>query len=99
MLDVREDVRVNQNNLIYKGYRLTAKVVRGPLEPLAEAPSGPVFSATVLVVPASAVQDPGHEYPVPCFDGGGYVYSPREAVHAAVCHGQHIVDGLMGVQS
>ncbi|WP_144637426.1 hypothetical protein [Bordetella genomosp. 13] len=90
---------MNQNNLIYKGYRLTAKVVRGPLAAQADVPSGPIFTATVMVVPASAVQDPGHEYPVPCFDSGGFVYSPREAVHAAVCHGQHIVDGLMGVQS
>lgn len=98
MLGLREDVRVNQNNVIYKGYRLTAKVARGPQAAPADTPSGPVFTATVLVVPASAIQDPGHEYPVPCFMEGGFVYSPREAVHAAVSHGQHIVDGLMGVQ-
>jgi len=90
---------VHQNNLIYKGYRLTAKVVRGGAAMPADKPSGPVFTATVLVVSASAVQDPGHEYPVPYFESGGFVYSPREAVHTAVCHGQHIVDGLMGVQS
>lgn len=98
MLGFREGHRVNQNNLVYKGYRLTAKVARGASAD-AEASSGPVFTATVLVVPANAVQDPGHEYPVPCFVEGGFVYSPREAVHAAVSHGQHIVDGLMGVQS
>jgi len=90
---------VHQNNVIYKGYRLTAKVARGPVSEQREAASGPVFTATVLVVPANAVQDPGHEYPVPCFEEGGFVYSPREAVHEAVSHGQHIVDGLMGVQS
>lgn len=88
-----------QNNTVYKGYRLTAKVLRGDPESAIESPSGPVFTATVFIVPASAVQDPGHEYPVPCFEMGGFVYSPREAVHAAVSHGQAIVDGLMGVQT
>lgn len=87
---------MNPNNFVYKGYRLTAKVLRGGAS---QEASGPTFTATVLVVPANAVQDPGHEYPVPCFEEGGFVYSPREAVHAAVSHGQEIVDGLMGVQT
>ena len=89
-----------QNNFVYKGYRLTAKVLRGASPAADEASaSGPVFTATVQVVAANSVQDPGHEYPVPCFEQGSFVYSPREAVQAAVSHGQSIVDGLMGVQS
>jgi len=30
----------------------------------------------------------------PRFAEGGFVYSPREAVHAAILHGREIVDGL-----
>ncbi|AHV93086.1 hypothetical protein D554_0109 [Bordetella holmesii 30539] len=32
---------------------------------------------------------------MPCFAEGASVYSPREAVHAAVTHGREIVDGLI----
>ena len=88
-----------QNNFVYKGYRLTAKVLRGSSEDAAANANSPVFTATVQIVAANSVQDPGHEYPVPCFEQGGVVYSPREAVQAAVSHGQSIVDGLMGVQT
>jgi len=90
---------VHQNNLIYKGYRLTAKVSRGgdAIEPQA-LPSGPVFTASVMVVQAGASHD-GDEYPVPQFAGGGFVYSPREAVHAAILHGREIVDGLTNTPS
>jgi len=87
---------VHQNNFVYKGYRLTAKVVRAAVSEGASAPSGPVFAATVWVAPVNGVQDPGHEYPVPYFADGGVVYSPREAVHAAVSHGREIVDSLTG---
>ena len=90
---------VIQNNFVYKGYRLTAKVLRGASEEVVAAnASSPIFTATVQIVAANSVQDPGHEYRVPCFEQGGVVYSPREAVQAAVSHGQAIVDGLMGVQ-
>ncbi|HEY0294895.1 MAG TPA: hypothetical protein VGC69_06120 [Bordetella sp.] len=88
-----------QNNFVYKGYRLTAKVLRGTPEEAPPNSSGPIFTATVQIVAANSVQDPGHEYPVPCFEQGNFVYSPREAVQAAVSHGQSIVDGLMGVQT
>ena len=90
---------VIQNNFVYKGYRLTAKVLRSAAEALPMGVSGPTFTATVLIVAANSVQDPGHEYAVPCFEQGKFVYSPREAVQAAVSHGQAIVDGLMGVQT
>ncbi|KXJ62593.1 hypothetical protein N5C72_04650 [Achromobacter mucicolens] len=91
---------MHQNNLIYKGYRLTAKVSRGggAIEPPPEA-SGPVFTASVMVVQAGAILEGGDEYPVPQFAGGGFVYSPREAVHAAIVHGREIVDGLTNTPS
>ncbi|CAO3955957.1 hypothetical protein [Achromobacter mucicolens] len=90
---------MHQNNLIYKGYRLTAKVSRGggAIEPPPEA--SPVFTASVMVVQAGAILEGGDEYPVPQFAGGGFVYSPREAVHAAIVHGREIVDGLTNTPS
>lgn len=90
---------VHQNNLIYKGYRLTAKVSRGAGEEVQTLPSGPVFIASIMVVQAGAVLEGGDEYPVPRFAEGGFVYSPREAVHAAILHGREIVDGLTHVPS
>lgn len=92
MLEVREGVPVLENNSVYKGYRLTAKVVRGT----SPSASGPIFTATVVVLRADSVHDDGDEYPVPCFVSGASVYSPREAVHAAVLHGREIVEGLIG---
>jgi len=88
---------VYQNNLIYKGYRLTAKVARHTVEVNEAAPSGPLFQATVSVVQADSIQDTGDEYPVPYFADGGFVYSPREAVHQAISHGREIVDALIGL--
>ena len=85
---------VHQNNLIYKGYRLTAKVSRGAGAEVQALPSGPGFIAASMVVQAGAVQEGGDEYPVPCCAEGGFVYSPREAVHAGLLHGREIVDGL-----
>jgi hypothetical protein len=85
--------------LIYKGYRLTAKVSRGNGAEVEAPPSGPVFIASVMVVQAGAVLEGGDEYPVPCFADGGFVFSPREAVHAAILHGREIVDGLTNMPS
>ena len=85
---------VHQNNLIYKGYRLTAKVSRGSGAEVEASPSSPVFIASVTVVQAGDIPDGGDEYAVPCFAEGGFVFSPREAVHAAILHGREIVDGL-----
>ncbi|OZI30587.1 hypothetical protein CAL29_21520 [Bordetella genomosp. 10] len=88
---------MHQNHSIYKGFRLTAKVARG-LQSTGhiEKPSGPVFTAVVEVVPASLQHEDADTYPIPCFVDGGFVYSPAEAVHAAVSHGREIVDALTG---
>ncbi|MVW71590.1 hypothetical protein [Bordetella sp. 15P40C-2] len=88
---------MHQNNLIYKGYRLTAKVSRSAPGDNAPASGSPVFTASVVIVPAGAVQDTGDEYAVPGFAEGQVVYSPREAVHVAISHGCAIVDALTGV--
>ncbi|WMD20933.1 hypothetical protein RAS12_00750 [Achromobacter seleniivolatilans] len=90
---------MHQNNLIYKGYRLTAKVSRGAGAEVVALASGPVFIASVMVVQAGSVLEGGDEYPVPQFADGGFVYSPREAVHAAIVHGREIVDGLTNMPS
>lgn len=97
MLPVREGLRVHQNNLIYKGYRLTAKVNRGSPSNVANASGSPVFTASVFVVQADSVQEEGDEFTVPSFAEGNFVYSPREAVHEAISHGCAIVDALTGV--
>lgn len=88
---------MHQNNFVYKGYRLTAKVSRGTPGDVASASSSPVFTASVFIVPADAVQEDGDEYVVPGFAEGSFVYSPREAVHEAISHGCAIVDALTGV--
>jgi hypothetical protein len=87
---------VHRNNDIYKGYRLTAKVARDLPSP-ADAGT-PMFRAVVRVAPASLQAEDGDEYPIPLFVGGGYVYSPAEAVHAAVAYGREIVDAMSGAQ-
>lgn len=86
---------MHQNHSVYKGYRLKAQVSRSPLATKQNVPSGPAFTASVFVVQADAVQEVGDEYTVPFFAAGGFVYSPREAVHAAIAHGREIVDGLI----
>lgn len=97
MLPAREGLRVHQNHLIYKGYRLTAKVNRGTPSSTANASGSPVFTASVFVVQADSVQETGDEYTVPSFAEGNVVFSPREAVHEAINHGRAIVDALTGV--
>lgn len=96
---IKRASEVHLNNSIYKGYRLTAKVSRNVLTEVEAEPSGPAFTASVFVIQADTVRETGDEYPVPRFAEGGHVYSPREAVHAAISHGREIVDGLMGVLS
>jgi hypothetical protein len=88
--------RVHRNNDIYKGYRLTAKIARET--PAAPEGGAPVFRAVVCVAPASLQPEDGDEYPIPRFMDGGFVYSPAEAVHAAVAHGREIVDALSGAR-
>jgi hypothetical protein len=89
---------VHQNNVVYKGYRLSAKVSRGASDDNAAASGSPVFTASVVIVPAGAVQDSGDEYTVPRFAEGNVVFSPREAVDVAISHGRAIVDALTGVE-
>lgn len=90
------EARVHRNNDIYKGYRLTAMVARDVPQP----PEGgtPIFRAVVRVAPASLQPEDGDEYPIPRFMDGGFVYSPAEAVHAAVAHGREIVDAMCGAR-
>lgn len=90
---------MHKNNLVYKGYRLNAKVVRGIAEDAGHAPAKPLFTATVFVMQVDAVQDQGYEYPVPMFARGEFASSPREGVHVAITYGLSIVDALMGVTS
>ena len=94
-----EGIRSASEQLDLQGYRLTARVSRGAGAEVQALSSGPIFIASITVVQAGAVQDGGDEYPVPRFADGGYVYSPREAVHAAILHGREIVDGLTSVPS
>lgn len=88
---------MHQNNVTYKGYRLTAKVNREAPSNTDKASGAPVFTATVFIVTADAVQETGDEYAVPTFAAGDVVFSPREAVHEAISHGRAIVDALTGV--
>ncbi len=89
---------MHQNHAIYKGFRLTAKVARGLQDssPINKPSGAPIFTAVVEVVPASLQGEDADTYPIPCFVDGGFVYSPAEAVHAAVSHGREIVDALTG---
>lgn len=88
---------MHRNNAVYKGYRLTAKVARDVA--VSQAPGAPIFTAVVHVAPASLQRYDGDEYPIPRFVEGGFVYSPAEAVDAAVAHGREIVDALTGFPS
>lgn len=76
------------NNMVYKGYRLTARVSR------ADAASGsqPAFTATVAVELAGDQDRLGEPHLVPLFVSGGVVSSPGMAVDAAIQHGRSVVD-------
>lgn len=81
---------MQQNNYVYKGYRLIANLSR--MTPAADAvPSSPFFTATIRIVQANAIQDDGDEYDVPYFANGGIAYSPNEAIDIAIKHGCDIV--------
>jgi hypothetical protein len=88
---------VQQNNVIYKGYKLTAQVSRVTPDSLTNESGPPVFTASIIVKRADANQEVGDEYQVPFFAEGNVVFSPREAVHEAINHGRAIVDALAGV--
>ncbi|AOB31441.1 hypothetical protein AKI39_13215 [Bordetella sp. H567] len=77
-----------QNNTVYKGYRLSAKIARS-------AVNGPAkFAATINVGIASSAAASGDSYEVPRFADGAFVISPGEAIHAAILFGRTVVDGL-----
>lgn len=77
-----------QNNMVYKGYRLTASVSRISVG----GTSRPAFTATVAVELAGDQDKLGDPYPVPLFASGGFVSSPGIAVDAAINHGRLVVD-------
>lgn len=84
---------MHQNNTVYKGYLLTARVER---QPQADADSSPQFAATVTIAPADMIQRYAEPYPVPRFADGRFVESPRDAVHEAIQHGLDIVSAIQG---
>ena len=76
------------NNMVYKGYRLTASVSRISVG----GTSRPAFTATVAVELASDQDKLGEPHAVPLFASGGFVSSPGMAVDAAINHGRLVVD-------
>lgn len=84
---------MHQNNTVYKGYLLTARVERDNTD----GSSGePRFTAAVTVAPADMIQRYAEPYPVPLFAKGEFATSPRDAVHLAIGHGYDIVDAIQG---
>lgn len=81
---------MRQNNFVYKGYRLTANLIRVTPDPDSDQ-SSPFFAAKIRIVQANAVQDEGDEYDIPYFVDGGIAYSPAEAIDIAIQHGCEIV--------
>ncbi len=77
-----------QNNMVYKGYRLTASVSRVSIGNARR----PAFTATVAVELAGDQDRLGEPYPVPLFVSGGFVATPGLAVDAAINHGRLVVD-------
>lgn len=75
-----------ENNLIYKGYRLSAVVRRRT------AANAPAFTATLIMVrhDGSISSTCG----VPAFVKGGTVATPARAVDAAIQHGRQVVDEM-----
>jgi hypothetical protein len=81
---------MHMNNEVYKGYRLTAKVQRlaGP------SGSDSAFTAALLVKPVDETDTAATIHNVPRFAGGASVFTPRQAVDAAILHGHVVVDGF-----
>ncbi|RYF54189.1 MAG: hypothetical protein EOO27_24295 [Comamonadaceae bacterium] len=84
---------MHQNNTVYKGYLLTARVER---ESEGADSGSPRFTASVMVAPADMIQRYGEPYSVPAFAKGDFAGSPRDAVHSAISHGFDIVDAIQG---
>ena len=71
-----------QNNMVYKGYRLTASVSRVSVGNAHR----PAFTATVAVELAGDQDRLGEPHAVPLFVAGGFVATPGMAVDAAITH-------------
>lgn len=76
------------NNMVYKGYRLTANVSRV----IVGGTGRPAFTATVAVELAADQDKLNAPHAVPLFESGGFVPSPGMAVDAAINHGRLVVD-------
>jgi len=76
------------NNMVYKGYRLSASVSRVAVGNARR----PAFTATVAVELAGDRDRLGELHPVPLFVSGGFVATPGMAVDAAITHGRLMVD-------
>ncbi len=79
---------MSHNNIIYKGYRLSARVSRVSVG----GSSRPAFTATVSVEEAMDEQEAVERHVVPFFATGGFVASPAMAVDTAINHGRCMVD-------
>lgn len=76
-----------ENNVVYKGYKLCAKVSR-----IFFGTGGrTAFTATVSVGAVTTEEAP-ERHDVPFFASGGFVANPGMAVHAAINHGRNMVD-------
>ncbi|MDF8360155.1 hypothetical protein P3W54_04550 [Achromobacter anxifer] len=76
------------NNMVYKGYRLTASVSRISVG----GSRRPAFIATVALDAVSDQHELAEPQVVPLFASGGFVSSPVMAVDAAINHGRYLVD-------
>jgi hypothetical protein len=82
------------NNEVYKGYRLTAKLQRHA----GAGGSESAFTAHVLVMPVDRAYKDATLHSVPRFASGGSVFTPGQAVEAAILHGHEVVDGFRETQ-
>lgn len=79
------------NNMVYKGYRLTASVSRISVG----GSRRPAFTATVVLGAVSDQHELNEPQVVPFFASGGFVSSPVMAVDTAINHGRHLVDAQL----
>lgn len=76
-----------ENNMVYKGYKLSARVSRIKIG----SNDRPAFTATVSVGVATQEEE-SERHDVPFFASGGFVANPGMAVHTAINHGRSMVD-------
>lgn len=79
---------MSENNVVYKGYKLSARVSR-----VSAGGSGrPAFTATISVEEVASHADSSERHDVPFFHSGGFVSHPGMAVRAAIDYGRSMVD-------